>query len=70
MVEGVRKAGCVSQLRKAVRGTDSLLFATEGRIGSLVGRASFLQPQSHRAPKEEGVPEELFSGACTRAGIS
>ena len=45
-VEGVRKAGCVrklrvSQLRKAVRGTDSLLFATEGRIGGLGGERRF-----------------------------
>ena len=45
-VEGVRKAGCVrklrvSQLRKAVRGTDSLLFATEGRIGGLGAEPRF-----------------------------
>ena len=52
-----------SKLRKAVRRTDSLLFATEGRIGC-GGRASFLWPQSRRAPGRR-----VFRRSCFQAHV-
>ena len=49
-------------LRKAVRQADSLLCATEGRIGGLGGRASFL-PLKSRSPLGERVyRESRFQG--------
>ena len=52
-------------LRKAVRQADSLLCATEGRIGGLGGRASFLALKS-RSPLGEMVYREGgFAGLCT-----
>ena len=50
-------------LRKAVRRTDSLLFATEGRIGGPGGRASFLGTyKSRRALGRRVVQRSRFQG--------
>ena len=56
--------GFFSRLRKAVRRTDSLLFATEGRIGGL-GESGVFGAQISLCPWEEGGEKEPFSGLCT-----